>query len=289
MIDTKTTVGVIGNGFVGSSVVKGFNLFCQVKFHDANPIKSMHTMEEVMQCDFVFVCLPTPMEHAEGGKCDLSIMERFFVRLQDITVPETTTIVIKSTVPIGTTKHFTERFPHLRIAHSPEFLTARSAALDFICTNRNVVGSECRCVAETVKQLYEYRFPGIPCHVMSSEESEMVKYMTNCFLMTKVLFFNEMRLLSDELGLTWDNLLAGVLSDGRIAHSHYQVPGADGDFGAGGLCFPKDVNACIRTFEDNGLDPKILKAVWAQNKAVRKNWDWARHPSAVSHPNEEKR
>lgn len=90
-----------------------------------------------------------------------------------------------------------------------------------------------------------------------------------------------MRLLADKLELSWDNVIEGVLSDGRIAKSHYQVPGHDGDRGVGGFCFPKDINAIIQVFKDQGLDPKVLKAVWEQNKVVRENWDWATNPSAV--------
>ena len=282
LVDKNTSVGVVGVGFVGSSVVKGFNLFTQVKFYDQNPSRGFHTLAEVMNCEFVFVCLPTPMECACGGKCDLSIMEAFFDSLRHTLPSQKTIIIIKSTVPVGTTKRFTERYPYLNIAHSPEFLTARSAALDFICTTRNVVGSEEEWIAEQVAELYRYRFPGIPCHVMTSQESEMVKYMVNSYLATKVIFFNEMRLLSDKLGLNWDNLLAGILSDGRIAHTHYQVPGHDGLRGYGGACFSKDVNALIRTFEEQGLDPKVLRAGWEQNLAVREEYDWAKIPSACS-------
>jgi UDPglucose 6-dehydrogenase len=71
------------------------------------------------------------------------------------------------------------------------------------------------------------------------------------------------------------------MSDGRIGHSHYQVPGFDGDMGFGGGCFPKDINAFINTMEESEIDPIVLKAVWEQNKNVRKNWDWSTMESAV--------
>jgi UDPglucose 6-dehydrogenase len=116
---------------------------------------------------------------------------------------------------------------------------------------------------------------------MSSDESEFVKYAANCFFATKVMFFNEMLLLAEKKGLNWKKIEEGVMSDGRIAKSHFQVPGHDGDKGFGGTCFPKDINALIKTFEAEGLDPKVLKAVWEQNKAIRKNWDWAKSSSAV--------
>jgi UDPglucose 6-dehydrogenase len=117
---------------------------------------------------------------------------------------------------------------------------------------------------------------------MSSSESEMVKYMANAFFATKVVFFNEMKLLSDKLDLRWDTVMNGVISDGRIGQSHCKVPGPDGHPGVGGGCFPKDINALIKTFEKNDLDPKILKAVWEQNLNVREDRDWAGMKSAVS-------
>jgi len=93
-----------------------------------------------------------------------------------------------------------------------------------------------------------------------------------------------MKLLADKLGLEWDNVMKGVMADGRIGVSHHQVPGHDGQMGFGGTCFPKDINAMISTFEDHDLDPLVLKAVWGQNKNVRTVWDWADNPSAVSGP-----
>ena len=117
---------------------------------------------------------------------------------------------------------------------------------------------------------------------MKSKESEFVKYFANSFFATKVSFFNEMFLLSDKLNLSWDKIVGGVMSDGRIGISHYQVPGHDGDFGFGGTCFPKDINAFIETFENEGIDPVLLKAVWNRNLSIRKNKDWEKSKSAVT-------
>jgi UDPglucose 6-dehydrogenase len=274
------SIGVIGAGFVGSAIVRGFNQFYDVKIYDIDPKRRTHTLLETMQSDFVFVCLPTPMLSAEGGACDLSAYYNFFDEISNIKT--NAIIIIKSTVPIGTTKSFANKLPYLKIVHSPEFLTARTACLDFICPARNIIGGEDPEAVKAVAQLYRDRFPGVACYTMSSVESEFVKYFNNCFLATKVLFFNEMKLLSDKLQLDWDHLLEGVLSDGRIAKTHYQVPGHDGQLGVGGTCFPKDINSLINLFQEQGLDPKILQAVWEQNKAIREDWDWARNQSAVS-------
>jgi UDPglucose 6-dehydrogenase len=116
---------------------------------------------------------------------------------------------------------------------------------------------------------------------MDSNESEFVKYACNCFFATKVMYFNEIKLLADKMNLEWEIIMQGILSDGRISQSHANVPGHDGDNGFGGTCFPKDINAFIKTMENTGIEPMVMKSVWQQNKKVRKNWDWAKSESAV--------
>ena len=132
-----------------------------------------------------------------------------------------------------------------------------------------------------VRQLFENCFPNIPVYTMSSNESELVKYSANCFLATKVMFFNLVKLLSEKLDMKYENILDGVLSDPRIGNSHTNVPGPDGDYGFGGTCFPKDVNAMIKTLDKHGISSDILRSVWADNMQYRDNWDWAESESAV--------
>ena len=117
---------------------------------------------------------------------------------------------------------------------------------------------------------------------MTSDESEFVKYFANCFFATKVSYFNEMAVFARACGLDWDKVIKGVMSDGRIGISHYQVPGFDGSLGFGGTCFPKDINALIKSFEKAGANPVVLKAAWERNLLVRDNKDWESSKSAVS-------
>jgi len=282
------TIGVIGKGFVGTAVVRGFMNFVQdVLIYDADPKKSSHSFEDTVNADFVFICLPTPMENAEGGKADLSIVENCMAKIAPYAEKNESAYLIKSTVPIGTTRILSEKFGIIRLYHNPEFLTARTSNVDFITPTRNIIGYVRHDKNDIVnvmyvKSFFEDRFPGVPCMGMTSDESEAVKYFANCFFATKVTFFNEIKLLVDKLGLDWDLIIGGVMADGRIGMSHYEVPGHDNERGYGGLCFPKDINALINTMEENGIDPKLLKASWEQNKAVRENWDWATNASAVS-------
>ena len=159
--------------------------------------------------------------------------------------------------------------------------------LDFITPSRNIVGYPKKFYTNldsrpnSVIELYNERFPGVSNQLMTSEESETVKYIANCFFSVKISYFNEVKLLCDKLDLNWDTIMGGVLSDGRIGISHYQVPGHDGKSGFGGTCFPKDINSLINIMKDNSLDPKLLKAAWDVNLKVRPEKDWEGFSSAV--------
>jgi UDPglucose 6-dehydrogenase len=226
------------------------------------------------------------MTDAEGGDANLSIIEDFFTSLDDYgqQIKHNPVYVIKSTVPVGTTQRLSEENRMKNIVHYPEFLTARTADIDYISASRHIIGSVAGedAPAEKLHKILRERFPGSRILRTTSNESEMIKYSANCFFATKVVFFNEMRLLCNQLNMDWDSVLEGIISDGRIGQSHHQVPGHDGSYGFGGTCFPKDINAMIRTMEANGIDPLVLKSVWEQNKLVRENWDWVNSKSAVS-------
>jgi len=278
----KKTFGIIGAGFVGSAVAKGFMLDGDVSLYDVDKKRRTESFEHTINSDYVFICVPTPMTDVEGGMADLSIMDSVFDRIETTRtslkknqehVNENTIFIIKSTIPVGTTRRYSEKhsFP---VVHCPEFLTERTANIDFLIPARHIVGGINPSVVSKVENLFSQRFPGVTILTMGPEEAELVKYMCNCFFATKVLFLNEMKLLSDKLGMDWKYVMEGFLSDGRVAHSHTQVPGHDGDAGFGGKCFSKDINAIIALFEEHGLDAKQMKATWEQNKKIRNNWDW---------------
>jgi nucleotide sugar dehydrogenase len=274
----KPNIGIIGAGFVGGAIARGFALYANVKIYDKSPERRCHSFEEVCESDYIFLCLPTPMERVDGGKADLSIIHSVCSQLQGAT---DAIIILKSTIPIGTTKKLAEQYG-LKVVHNPEFLTARNADIDFITPARTIFGGPPEWTAP-LREIFAKRFPGTNIMEMTSNESEAVKYVANCFFALKVIYFNEVYLgMKDAHDLDWDRVMEGVLTDGRIGVSHHQVPGFDGKFGFGGACFPKDICALIAQLEENGFDPKVLKAAWEQNKAVRPDLDWGRIPGAVS-------
>jgi UDPglucose 6-dehydrogenase len=280
------SIGVIGLGFVGSAVENGFQGYFTRSF-DKKPELSKHSLEEVLKQDFVFICVPTPMKSAEVGKCDLSIIENCIDEINEI--GSHSIFIIKSTVPIGFTLRVQKEYPRLKFVHSPEFLTAINAQNDFENPDRNVVGhTGSLATAEKVVSLYRSRFPSAPCFLMSSDESEMTKYIANCFLATKVSFFNEMYDLVCKMGGSWESVSAAIISDARIGKSHFKVPGPDGSRGFGGTCFPKDINSLIYQMHDLSLPTDMLMSAWTTNLRVREDHDWLSEPSAVSNRDESK-
>lgn len=276
----KHTIGIIGNGVLGSAISHGFQLQCNVRIYDRDPLKATHTLEETCDADFVFLCLPSPMTIKEGGPTDLTIINNVCQKISSLGLLKPI-YILKSTVPIGTTENMRNKYG-LRIVHSPEFLTARNADIDFITTTRTILGGD-STLTQQVAPLFENRFPGHSIIYMESNESEAAKYILNAFFMVKVLFFNEMKLgLEKQYNLDWETVLKGVLTDGRIGISHYQVPGHDGKVGCGGFCFSKDICSIIDQISSKGFDPIMLKACWEQNKRLRPEMDWADSPSGVT-------
>lgn len=275
-------IGVVGNGFVGGAVKFGFSpsVGCdaEVRVYDKNPNKSTHTLEEtVNESDFIFLSVPTPAN--EDGSMNINILEDALHEINKVHNGRDNAIIIRSTVIPGTTWALQTKYPHLNILFNPEFLTERSANFDFINQSRFVIGSSGQPLnqekANQLSELFRNRF-GASVSILNTnyETAEMVKYMTNTFFATKISFLNEMKLLADECNVIWEDAMEGFLRDGRIGHSHLNVPGHDGKMGFGGSCFPKDIQAMIEFGDSVGVDMRVLKAVWKTNLIVRPEQDW---------------
>ena len=275
-------IGIIGNGFVGSAITSGFGLHTKIKIYDKQPNKSTHSLSEVVnQSDFIFVSVPTPMNKKKNGVMDTRIIDSVFDEVVSRNERVDNIFIVKSTVIPGTMEGLIERYPQLNIIHSPEFLTERSARLDFINASRIVLGGKPE-LTERVEKLFRERFPFVKIIQTDVGTAQFIKYMANCFFATKVSFMNEMRQAANKLGADWSQVMDGFISDGRIGNSHLDVPGHDGSLGFGGKCFPKDLNAFINLFESIGIDPTVMKAAWDKNLEVRQNHDWEEIEGAVS-------
>lgn len=256
-------IGIVGNGFVGNAIYQNLKDKVETLVYDVIEEKKLNDLNDVIDSDIVFICLPTPMKN--NGECDLSYIDSFFKNLSPKLDP---LFVIKSTVPIGTTERLSRFRDDLKIVHNPEFLTAINAVEDFSSSNRNIIGGSQRLCLE-LKLFYEKYFPHMKTQIVKSKESETIKYFCNSFLATKVALFNNLYQICKELHLNYDSVRDGVVSDSRIGNSHTKVPGPDGAFGFGGYCFPKDINALIKTLKENNIDDTIFNSVWEYNKKIR--------------------
>jgi len=273
----NSSIGIIGQGFVGSAVREGmknhFNVVCYDK--DPNKYSNIGSIFEMMEIvDTTFLCVPTPMQRS--GECDLGIIG---AALNDIAACAKTLdkkgfiVIIKSTVPPGTTEYFNSIFKDLDIVFNPEFLTEANAIEDYKNQNRIIIGGE-RPGTTQVKQIFAKAFPKVPIIKTSSTIAEMIKYVTNTFLATKVSFANEMYQICQALNIDYDKVIEYARYDDRLGNSHWAVPGPDGDKGFGGSCFPKDVNSLIYQAKLFGIEPTMLEAAWNKNIEVRPSKDW---------------
>ena len=271
------TIGIVGNGFVGSAVRYGFSpnvgVDAEVKVYDKDPNKSTHMLRDVVDSDVIFLSVPTPSN--SDGSMNVDIVDRVLGDIsQYADLFEVGIILLRSTVTPGTTSNLQKKYPNLRIVFNPEFLTERSANFDFINQSRFILGGSSDDVIE-VSELFRERFGSTLSIIETNyETAEMIKYMTNTFFATKISFLNDMKLLADKCGVIWKDAIEGFVRDGRVGHSHLDVPGHDGKYGFGGSCFPKDIQALINFGESNDVDMNVLKGAWETNLKVRPERDW---------------
>ena len=265
-------IGIIGQGFVGNAVYQKFKNYFDILTYDIDETKCNSDFHYIKKgCDTIFLCLPTPMY--EDGTCNTSIVEIMLSQINGYGPNKSYDIVIKSTIPPGTTEEWNERFEKLNIVFNPEFLTEANAVSDYENQNRIILGGP-RPATTRLKRIFTKVFPKAHIIKTGSRHAEMVKYVTNAFLATKVSFANEMYQICQVLDIDYDKVIEYAQHDDRLGTSHWAVPGPDGDFGYGGHCFPKDVKALISLANKYSLDPKILNAVDSKNNDVRNDRDW---------------
>ena len=181
-------------------------------------------------------------------------------------------IVDKSTVPVGTADKVREAVREVLarrgVAHrfamvsNPEFLKEGAAVEDFMRPDRIVIGADDPAAIEAMRELYApFQRNHERLQVMDVRSAELTKYAANAMLATRISFMNELALLAEKLGADIEHVRRGIGSDPRIGY-HFLYPGA----GFGGSCFPKDVQALLRTGQENGLELKVVAAVREANE-----------------------
>ena len=266
-------IGIIGQGFVGNAVYQKFKKYYEVLTYDIDESKSNNGKDWVYHQEYVFLCLPTPMN--KDGSCNTDILERELSEL-DLYADNheiNKTIIIKSTIPPGTTERWNEKYDSLSIIFNPEFLTEANAVSDYENQDRIILGGP-RPASTEVKTIFSKVFPNARIIKTNSTYAEMVKYLTNTFLSTKISFANEIYQLCQVVGADYDKVIEYATLDERLGTSHWNVPGHDGDFGFGGHCFPKDLSALLHLSNKFGTINNVLQSTKDTNDEIRKNRDW---------------
>lgn len=218
----------------------------------------------VEKSQIIFIAVGTPPD--EDGSADLKYV---LAVARDIGkyMNGYKVVVNKSTVPVGTAdkvaaeirKHSDQKFA---VVSNPEFLKEGAAIDDFLRPDRVVIGASDPESAEIMKNLYApFVRSGKPILVMDERSAELTKYAANSLLATKISFMNEMANLCDILGADVEMVRKGIGTDSRIG-PHFIYPGT----GYGGSCFPKDVQAIIKTAKEHGMELKIVRAVEEVNR-----------------------
>lgn len=227
--------------------------------------------------EMVFICVGTPT--GANGDTD---MKYVWAAADDIgrvikaagPGAEPKVVVVKSTVPVGTTHAVRERIKKVvgnlpfSVADNPEFLKEGAAINDFMKPDRVVVGVDDERTGMLMRELYEpFVRQGHPIYVMDVLSAEMVKYASNNFLATKISFINEMANLCEAYGADIARVREGMCADKRIGNQ-FLYPG----LGYGGSCFPKDTLACIMMGRQRDIPTQLSQAVHDVNQRQRKRF-----------------
>lgn len=305
---TKATVGQVGYGFIGNSVVELFRPYCTVLVYDKAGYEGKrepqgahlcNTLDSVVQdSEVIFVAVPTPMK--SSGECHTGIVESVIQDIQNSALKlgrdlGSFIVVIKSTVPPGFTRKMQDKYA-MRILFSPEFLTEANAVNDFKTANRVLLGGDledARVVFKYFEGVWPSRIvgpafdpthPDGPVQIVQceSEVAEFVKLSTNVHLTSRVMISNEIYLLCQKLGVNYEDVKLLTQLDRRIGLSHMNVPGPDGHLGYGGHCFVKDTQNLAFLSEKlgtsnvgpDGMGTSLFRALHDRNLEVREDRDW---------------
>ena len=273
-------IGLIGWGVVGQAVGRGFEIKGHKVYWWDKYKRGPYSLETVIKkSEYIFLCLPTPMYSDESG-IDLSFIDGAVAKIAPKIKKTDKVLVIKSTVIPGTTASYKKKYPDVNFAMNPEFLTESNALGDFLKPDRTVIGAFSQQISARLASLYQELYgPNSKIFLTDLTTAEMVKYMSNALLATKIIFANETYDLCTALGIKYEEVKDMVAADPRIGPSHLNVTTLRG---FGGKCFPKDIVALIGFAKGKRVDHSLLKTVWEKNLKIRKERDWEEIAWAVN-------
>ena len=254
--DMTKSVGIIGDGVIGGANKNGFeHNGHNVKVHD---IKYNTSVRQILECEAVFVCVPTPMK--KDGSCDVSIVEDVVRELSEIAYPGV--ICIRSTCVPGTTQTLIDKYENNRICFSPEFLRERCAAEDFIENHQLLaIGTQDDYTFEKIKNVHG----NLPKSIvrLAPTEAELLKYYNNVYNSVRIIFANYMFEICQKLEADYDQILNAYLLTQKSTGNYLSVN--ENLRGFGGMCLPKDTAALSKLSEKLNIPLNLISTVIADN------------------------
>lgn len=261
-------IGVIGHGVVGKAVEYAFTTALN-EVYVVDPIynTNVKSMYETMTPDIVFVCVPTP---TVDKRIDCTALENVLNELNAFS--HRPVVVIKSTITPDVCDKLDELYSPL--VFNPEFLTEHNSKYDIIHPNFLLLGgkeNDMNYVETFYKKHSLCVIDNMFVFKVDPKTTSLVKYSLNAFMATKVIFFNQINAIYKKSGsaLSWNDFIEIVSTDSRIGKTHMNVPGKDGKYGFGGMCFPKDTEALIQYSKDVESPFTLLEEVVKTNEKIR--------------------
>lgn len=256
-------IGLIGHGVIGRAVAANAKvdvLVCDRAQPDTLTLPDLIAQ----QPSLYIVAVGTPV--STEGHCDTADLYSVLRALWDVEVP----VIIHSTAPTS----FYADHKRPQFVHIPEFVTEKNAVSEYAQARYMIVGSSDQGFANEATRRWEVAFKPHSrqrqkFYHTTPETAAMVKYLTNTMLALKVAYLNQCADLARALGVPWSDVVDLCRLDDRLGSSHWMVPGPDGKYGYGGMCFPKDVAAFIAEATALDIDFDLLEVTQQVNLELR--------------------
>ena len=250
--------GIVGNGVVGSATAKIWQTVGEVRTWDIDPYKASHNFAKVAECDYVFICVPTP--GTDSGPLDCSLVMEVATKLS---VLEPMCAVIRSTVNVGTTRKFAEKSGWPTVFW-PEFLSMRTAEQDALNPICNLIGSTDLNREPEVNFYFTVKDRFSSPTVKHAEVVEAAKLFSNAYGAAHVSLMNELSEIAEHNGLKWESVYECLKATGRVNETYSQVPGHNG-YGWRSHCWQKDLPATL------AMGDLWLQSVSMLDAAIKRN------------------
>lgn len=259
-------IGIIGCGIVGGTMRDAFlnGMGNSVLCYDKDVTRSNCSLEEVFTQDIVFICLPAPVNR--DGDCDLSAVDDTFSAARKLGAKGL--LVLRSTVPPGTTNELIQRYLKLDICYCPEFLRAKYADEDFKTPKLAVIGGTLRQAREVfgcLSQVINVRRQ----QILNPTDAEILKLFLNGLAAIKTVYASEVAYLAGRMGADWQKIANTAQLDMRAGIGYLDALGPDGKSGFGGACLPKDAIMLGRAIRDMGLGHPLIDDAVDTSQALR--------------------